>query len=148
MAGRKRPPRCTTRMHSKNILYAEDDPNDVAIFKMAFKRATLPHKLHIVEDGQAAIDWLSGKGEYANRTKFPLPEFLILDLKMPRKTGFDVLEWMRSKPELEKVPTVVLSSSNDPGDLKRAHELGATTYFVKSASYSDVIQYLRMSREP
>lgn len=132
-------------MHSKNILYAEDDPNDVVIFQMAFRRATLPHELHIVEDGQMAIDWLSGKGKYADREEFPVPDILILDLKMPKKTGFDVLEWARKNPEFEILPAVVLSSSDDPGDVKRAYNLGATTYFVKSASYQEVIQYLRLS---
>lgn len=132
-------------MHGKNILYAEDDPNDVVIFQMAFRRATLPHELHIVEDGQMAIDWLGGKGKYADREEFPIPDILILDLKMPRKTGFEVLEWVRKKEELEMLPVIVLSSSDDPGDVKRAYKLGATTYFVKSASYQEVIQYLRLS---
>lgn len=133
-------------MPSKNLLYAEDDPDDVVIFKMAFKRATLPHDLYCVDDGQAAIDWLSGKGDYADRERYPQPDILIVDLKMPKKTGFDVLEWLRSRKEFESLPVIVLSSSDDPGDVKRAYQLGATTYFTKSHSYQDVIQYLRLAR--
>lgn len=131
-------------MPCKSILYAEDDPNDVIIFKMAFKRAILPHSLSIVDDGQEAIDWLGGEGKYSDREKYPLPDVLILDLKMPKKTGFDVLEWCRRHKEFEELHILVLSSSDDPGDVKKAYALGAKTFFVKSASYSDVIQYLRL----
>lgn len=137
--------RGTKTMRGKIILYAEDDPNDVIIFKMAFRRATLPHDLHFVEDGQQAVDWLSGNGKYADRETFPLPDILILDLKMPKKTGFDVLEWVRNKREFEILQVIILSSSDVPDDVKRAYQLGATTYFVKSASYQDVIQYLRLA---
>lgn len=130
-------------MRFKNILYAEDDSNDV-VFKLAFNRATLPCVLHIVDDGQAAIDWLSGKGKFADRGKFPLPDVLVLDLKMPKKTGFEVLDWARHRKEFEKLPIIVLSSSDEPGDVKQAYKLGATTYFVKSPTFQDVLQFLRM----
>jgi CheY-like chemotaxis protein len=129
----------------KNILYAEDDPNDLMIFQMRFNRATLPHSLYKVEDGQSAIDWLAGAGKFADREKFPLPDVLILDLKMPKKSGFDVLTWVRSKPEFEPVRVIILSSSDDPTDVKRAYHLGATSYFVKSVSFDELIQYLRVS---
>lgn len=132
-------------MRFKNILYAEDDPNDVIIFNMAFKRAMLPAVLHTVDDGQAAVDWLSGKGEYSEREKFPLPDILILDLKMPKKNGFEVLEWVRSQQGFEKLLVLILSSSDVPGDAERAYQLGATTYFVKSTTFQDVIHYLRIT---
>jgi len=132
-------------IQSKRILYAEDDPNDVVIFSMAFKRATLPHELYMVDDGEAAMNWVTGKGKYQDRSKFPMPDLLMVDLKMPRKNGFDVLEWVRKTRELDGLPVIVLSSSDDPGDVKRAYSLGATTYFVKSPSFEDVIRYLRVS---
>ena len=131
--------------YGKKILYAEDDPNDVVIFKMAFRRATLPHELYSVDDGEAAIEWLQGKGQYHDRKEFPMPDVLVLDLKMPRKTGFDVLEWVRGNPELQMLPVIILSSSDMPTDVKRAYQLGATTYFVKSASFQELVQYLRVS---
>jgi CheY-like chemotaxis protein len=130
---------------AKNILYAEDDPNDVEIFKIAFRRATLPQTLHVVDDGEAAIHWLSGKGPFADRAQFPLPDILVVDLKMPKKTGLDVLQWARSVPQFKELRVVVLSSSDDPGDVKRAYALGATSYFVKSASFQELMQYLRLS---
>lgn len=128
---------------AKKILYAEDEPDDIAIFGMVFRRAKVPHSLHFVEDGKAAIDWLSGDAGFANRDQFPLPDVLMLDLKMPRKNGFDVLQWVRKNPAFEKLPVIILSSSDDPKDVKRSYELGATTYFAKTAAYQDVIQYLR-----
>ena len=132
-------------MSSNVILVAEDDPNDALIFKTMFRRATLPHSLHIVENGQQAIDWLSGKDDYANRAKYPVPDRVLLDLKMPVKTGFEALEWIRNQKTFRDLPVIILSSSDDEKDVKRAYQLGATTYFVKSPQLQDVIQYLRLS---
>lgn len=132
-------------MRFENLLYAEDDPNDIVMFRRAFQRALLPAVLHTVDDGQAAIDWLNGTGRHADREKFPLPDILILDLKMPRKTGFEVLEWVRNQPVFEKLPVIILSSSDVPDDIKRAYAAGAAMYFVKSHTYKDVIEYLRLA---
>ncbi|HEX5220698.1 MAG TPA: response regulator [Verrucomicrobiae bacterium] len=132
-------------MRFKNILYAEDDPNDVTIFTIIFKRAMLPAVLQTVDDGQAAVDWLSGKGKYSDREKYPQPDIVILDLKMPKKNGFEVLEWVRSQKGFENLPVLILSSSDVPEDAQRAYQLGATTYFVKSPTFQDVIQYLRLT---
>jgi len=132
-------------MLSNVILVAEDNPDDALIFKMMFKRATLPHSLHMVQDGQQVIDWLSGSNGYSDRTKFPLPDRVILDLKMPIKTGFEALEWIRKQENLRSLPVVILSSSDDEKDVRQAYVLGATTYFVKSPHLQDVMQYLRVS---
>lgn len=97
------------------ILVAEDNPDDALIFKMKFKRAALPFSLQIVEDGQQVIDWLAGTGTYADRAH-PIPDRILLDFKMPVKTGFEALEWIRSQKFLDKVPVAILSSSDDPKD--------------------------------
>src|SRR5687767_10988303 len=125
-------------MLPKVILVAEDNPDDAFIFKTRFKRAAMPDRLHIVEDGQQVIDWLSGKDVYSDRATHPLPDFVLLDLKMPVKTGFEALEWIRSQQSFANLPVIILSSSDDPKDLKRANELGATCYFVKSPHLNDV----------
>ncbi len=130
-------------MGPKTILYAEDNVDDVFIFKLAFKRATLPHSLHIVQDGQQAIDWFQGATPFSDREKHPLPHILVTDIKMPRKNGFELLEWIRRHDLFEKIPVIILSSSDEPRDVKRAYELGATTYFVKTAHYQDVVHFLR-----
>ena len=130
-------------MEIKNILYAEDNPDDAVILKMVFQRAGLPHQVSCVEDGEEAIDWLSGADGFADREQCPFPDLLLLDLKMPRKSGFDVLEWLKKSDKLAHLPVVVLSSSDDPRDLKRASQLGAAKYFKKSASCEELIEYLK-----
>jgi CheY-like chemotaxis protein len=130
-------------MDVKNILYAEDNPDDSVILKMVFKRAGLPQPVSCVDDGEDAIEWISGTGKFADRQQCPFPDLLLLDLKMPRKSGFDVLEWLRRSEQFVHLPVVILSSSDDPRDIKRAAELGATKYFKKSASCSELIHYLK-----
>jgi CheY-like chemotaxis protein len=132
-------------MNAKNILVAEDSPDDALIFKMMFQKSNLPHRLFMVEDGEQVISWLDGRNGFASREKFPFPDLLILDLKMPIKTGFEVLEWMRNDKRFKDVPTIILSSSDDPKDLKRANELSATRYFIKSPDLQDVMRFLRES---
>ena len=130
-------------MRPKNVLLAEDNSDDAFIFQMMIKRSGLTQIVYSVQDGQQAIDWLSGTGEYSNRGKFPMPDLLFLDLKMPVKSGFDVLEWLRNKGQLGNLPVIILSSSDDRTDINRAYQLGATTYFVKSPQLQDVIRYLQ-----
>ncbi len=132
-------------MSSRVILVAEDNPDDALIFRLMFGRANLGFSLHMVEDGQQVIDWLAGKECYSDRAKYPLPERVLLDLKMPVKNGFEALEWIRRQKDFQNLPVIILSSSDDHRDVKRAHELGATTYFVKSPQLKDVMQYLRSS---
>src|SRR4051794_4315061 len=111
-------------MVPQTILYAEDNADDVFIFKLAFKRATLPHSLYTVDDGQRAVEWLQGGQEFADRATYPVPQILITDIKMPRKNGFELLEWVRSRSEYSTLPVIMLSSSDVPRDVKRAYELG------------------------
>jgi CheY-like chemotaxis protein len=113
------------------ILAAEDEESDRLILELAFRRAGLPQPLVIVRDGQEAVDYLSGKGHYADRSTHPLPGLLVLDLKMPRMNGFDVLAWLAKQPDFQHLPVVVLSSSADELDVNKARELGAREYFVK-----------------
>lgn len=129
-------------MDSKLILYAEDDPDDAFFFEMAAKRVTLQARVAIVEDGQVAIDWMSGTDKFANRDEYPMPTVLVLDLKMPRKTGLQVLDWVRSEAKLKDLPVIILSSSGEANDVKAAMDRGATRYFVKTASAREVIDYL------
>jgi CheY-like chemotaxis protein len=130
-------------MRVKNVLLAEDNPDDAFIFQMMIKRSGLPQIVHWVQDGQQAIQWLSGTGEYSNREKCPMPDLLFLDLKMPLKSGFDVLEWLRNNGQIENLQVIILSSSDEKTDINRACQLGATTYFVKSPQLQDVIRYLQ-----
>ncbi len=113
------------------ILLADDDSNDVFFMRRAFEKARLLNPLRVVADGEAAIQYLSGEGEFGNREKFPLPSLLLLDLRMPRKSGFEVLQWVRKQPGLRRLPIVVLTSSRNGPDVNRAYDLGANSYLMK-----------------
>jgi CheY-like chemotaxis protein len=113
------------------ILLVEDNEDDIFLMKRALLEAEVKNRLEIVEDGQAAIDYLSGHGAFSDRTRFPLPTLVFLDLKLPLKSGHDVLSWMRSQEALESVVVVVLTSSDEPGDVAKSYKLGANSYLVK-----------------
>ena len=121
-----------------HVLVAEDDPTDAYFFQRAFKRAGLPVLLHFVRDGQEVLDYLQGKGQFADRTAHPLPQLLLLDLKMPRLDGFAVLEWVRRQPDLNGLQIVIFSSSGAPRDINRAYGLGANWYLVKPHSMEEL----------
>ena len=126
----------------QTILLAEDDDDAVLLLKMACARSRLVNPMNVVSDGQNAIGYLSGEGVYADRGKFPLPALLLLDLKMPRKNGFEVLSWIRSNTAVNRLPVVVLTSSRDPIDIDRAYDLGANSYAVKPPAFDGLIDLL------
>src|SRR3954469_7239800 len=113
------------------ILIAEDDPKDVFLLEQAFADARVPARLQFVRDGQEAIDYLQGKAAYADRQLHPLPSLILLDLKMPRLNGFDVLNWLQLQSALKAVPVTVLTSSGQSIDVERAYAAGANSYLVK-----------------
>jgi CheY-like chemotaxis protein len=113
------------------ILLVEDNEADVFLMKRALKSAEITNPLQIVTDGQRALDYLSGAGEFSDRQKFPLPFIVFLDLKLPYIHGFEVLAWMRLHPELNRLVVVVLTSSPEEKDHERAYSLGARSYLVK-----------------
>jgi CheY-like chemotaxis protein len=121
------------------ILLAEDDPNDVMLLQRAFQKAGLRDRLKIVRDGEQAIDYLAGRGDYADRERFPLPFMLLLDLKMPGTDGFEVLQWVRAECSLKRLLVVVLTSSNLQADVDRAYDLGANSYLVKPVEFDEMV---------
>src|SRR6187431_667930 len=112
-------------LHNEIILLVEDDANDALLIQRAFQKAGLRNNLKLVRDGDQAVEYLSGQGNYENRDKFPLPFLVLLDLKMPGLDGFEVLDWIRRDPNLKRLLVVVLTSSNLQTDVDRAYELGA-----------------------
>ncbi len=127
-----------SKIRPSTILLVEDDSNDVLLIERAFKKDGIEHDIQIVIDGMQAIDYLSGKGAYKDRECYPLPELIILDIKMPRKSGHEFLEWLTSKDKINRIPVVILSASGQPSDIKRAYDLGANSYLVKPVSYADL----------
>ena len=116
---------------STTILLVEDNEDDVFVMQRALKLARNSNPLQIVTDGQKALDYLSGEGDYADREKFPLPFIVFLDLKLPYIDGFEILTWMRSRSELSSVVVIVLTSSAEERDHEKAYALGARSYLVK-----------------
>jgi CheY-like chemotaxis protein len=121
------------------VLVADDDANDVFFLRRAFQKAGVTCPILDVPDGERAICYLRGSDGFADRTRFPIPSLLFLDLKMPKVSGFEVLEWLQKHDDLAMMKVVVLSSSNLPSDMQKARALGAHDYRVKPADIDDMI---------
>ena len=124
------------------ILLAEDDENDIFLMGRAFDRAGIPNPLFVVRNGQEAVDYLAGTGDYAQRDKYPLPGLMLLDLKMPWMDGFDVLKWLRTHPQFDLLPVVVLTSSKLQSDVDKSRQLGVYDYRVKPHGFDDLVRLL------
>jgi len=138
------------------ILLAEDREDDILLIRRALARAYIVNPLQVVRDGEEAVAYLRGEGRYFNRVEYPLPELLLLDLKMPRMDGFEVIKWVREQPELSNLRIVVLTSSDNIRDVNLAYQLGANSFMVKPMDFQDVIEmtkfltryWLGMSKAP
>jgi CheY-like chemotaxis protein len=120
----------------KTILVAEDDSNDVYLLKLAFLKAGLDVHFEFVGDGEQLIHYL----EASNRTsKNPIPELLLLDIKMPKVNGFEALEWIRHQPGLKRMLIIMLTSSDEPRDINRAYDLGVNSYLVKPCGIEHLV---------
>lgn len=127
----------------RTVLVLEDDANDVFFIQRAFEQNGFTGKIVVLENGQLGIDYLSGAGDYADRQKFPLPDIIITDLKMPQVGGFDFLRWCDSHLQRFAVPIIVLSASGQHGDIAKAHGLGASAYVVKPHSTDERKELVR-----
>jgi CheY-like chemotaxis protein len=116
------------------ILVVEDNDDDVFILRRAFKEARLDNPMHVVTDGAEAIDFLGGEGKFGNRAQFPFPILVLLDLKLPLKSGLEVLEWIRGQPFRSELNVIVLTSSDEERDITKAYQLGARSYLTKPPS--------------
>ena len=113
------------------ILLIEDNEDDLFLMKRALKEAGFNNPLYTVQDGEQAVEYLGGTGQFSDRARYPLPALVFLDLKMPMKSGHEVLAWLRTKSDLESTVVVVLTSSDEGPDVKKAYSLGADSYLVK-----------------
>lgn len=134
-------------LNRTTILLAEDDQNDVLLIKRAFSKSRIVNPIACVGNGEEAVAYLKGEGVYTDRRQYPLPFLLLLDLKLPRLSGHEVLKWLREQPLLKRLPVVVLTSSKQPADINRAYELGANSYLVKPVVFEEfaaLMQQLQM----
>jgi len=113
------------------ILVVEDNDDDVFILKRAFKDAQLDNPIHVVTDGEEAVEFLAGEGKFANRSQHPFPVLVLLDLKLPLKSGLEVLEWIQEQPFRSELNVIVLTSSAEERDITKAYHLGARSYLTK-----------------
>jgi CheY-like chemotaxis protein len=122
------------------VLLVEDREEDVVVMLRSFERAQIINPVQVVRDGDEAIAYLKGEGQYANRAEHPLPELVLLDLKMPRVDGFEVLQWIREQPQLRGLRVVVLTSSEHVRDVSRAYQLGANSFLVKPMDFARTVE--------
>jgi CheY-like chemotaxis protein len=120
------------------ILLVEDEPSDSLLIRRAFDKAGVENPIHAVENGDTALSYLEGIGEYQDRTKYPLPIFILLDLKLPGMMGLQLLKWIRTRKDLRLIPVVVLTDSEEDADVKAAYEAGANSYLLKPADRNEV----------
>jgi PAS domain S-box-containing protein len=116
------------------VLYVEDEESDSALMQRVFAKRGVEAALRVVRDGRAAIEFLSGAGKYGDRTEYPLPALVLLDLNLPVVSGFEVLQWMRNHPEFARTPVVIFSSSTLEDDRAKAQALGANAFLTKPSS--------------
>jgi len=131
----------------KSILYIEDEPDDVFFIQRAFKQTGIEQSLQTVSDGEQAIAYLSGESQYVNRVQYPTPALVLLDLNMPRMSGFEVLKWIRSTSPMSIVPIVILTSSNQKKDIHQASSLGANGYLVKPGKPEALVEMVRALKD-
>lgn len=134
-------------MPDKPILIADDFADDVDLFKIALQQTGVTNPVFVARDGREAIEYFEGKGAFADRASFPLPQVLFLDLKMPMVDGFQVLEWLKGKCEFEGVLVVVLSGAGDTQAFNRAYQLGADTFVVKPFRREDIESLVKHHEE-
>ncbi len=127
----------------RRILVAEDNEAEAFLYQRAFQKIGIADYL-IVTDGEQTIDYLSGAGKFSDRNVHPFPHWLLLDIKMPRKTGFDVLHWITEHPACKVVPTIVMSNSNQTNDVSRAYELCANAFFTKPTRLQELVDILAL----
>jgi CheY-like chemotaxis protein len=127
-----------TSINDRVVLYAEDDPNDAFFMRRAFSKLNEHVVLSLVSHGQEAIDYLSGAREFADRSRYPLPMLLLLDIKMPERSGLEVLAWLRSRPEFALLPALMFTSSTQETDVDLSRRLGANAYLVKPSNAADL----------
>ena len=122
------------------ILLVEDRADDILLVRKAFERGAINHPLQVVRDGEEAMRYLAGEGRYSNRDEYPLPDLILVDLKMPRVDGFELVKWIRRQPGFSNIPIVVLTSSDAIRDVNRAYALGANSFLVKPLDFDNFVE--------
>ena len=135
-------------MHgNRTVLLVDDSENDLFLTRTAFKSAGVNYPLQEAHNGEDAIAYLKGEYSYGDRTKYPMPAVMLLDLNMPLKNGFDVLAWVRTQPDLKRLSVIILSASMRTADVERAFDLGANSFLLKPSALGELIVMIRCLRD-
>lgn len=125
---------------SSLFLLVEDEEDQVMLVRRTFNKAKILNPLQVVRSGEEAMVYLEGAGPYSNRDELPLPKLVLLDIKMPGISGFDVLRWIRQQPQLRALRVIVLTASNEIRDVNLAYQLGANSFLVKPVDFDDLVR--------
>jgi CheY-like chemotaxis protein len=128
-------------------LVVEDDPSIVLLLKRAFRKAGLDQPVAFASDGDDAIDYLSGRGKYEDRDRYPVPDLVLLDLHLPKRSGLEVLTWIRSDSAYNRLPVVILTGSASNATVRRAYELGANSVLFAPLDQDGLMEMIRAIRE-
>lgn len=132
-------------MNRELILLIEDDADEIHLMKRALSKAGLVNPLHVITHGSEVIPYCEGKGEYADRSRFPLPGLIFLDLKLPGISGLYLLAWIKGNPDFRHIPVVLFTSSDDPEDLRRAYQFGANSYLIKPMDFEEFVEMIKVT---
>jgi CheY-like chemotaxis protein len=126
-----------------SVLLVEDSTQDVILVQRAFRKANITVPMQVVNDGDTAVQYLQGEAEYHDRDQYPLPMLILLDLKLPRRSGAEVLAWLRQQPVLKRIPVVVLTASREYADINGTYDLGVNAYIVKPVQFDALVQIIQ-----
>jgi CheY-like chemotaxis protein len=129
-----------THTRPAHILLIEDNRMDIELTLDAFRERRLANTLHVAQGGEEGLDYLFGRGQYTDRERHPLPDLILLDLKMPLIDGHEVLRQIKQLPILKRIPVIVLSSSKEEGDRAMTYDNGANSYLVKPVSFDGFLE--------
>ena len=134
-------------MNTTPILLVEDSEDNVFLVRHAMHKAGITARLEVATSGEQAIEYLGGANRYSDWVRFPLPSIVLLDLKMPGMSGFEVLKWIREQPGLKALRVAMLTSSDMPSEIKTAHELGANIFLTKPVELELLVEILKTLNE-
>lgn len=129
------------------ILLVDDNSHDVVLIRLAFRKVGIIDPIELAKNGTEAIRYISAQGVYADRNLYPLPTLILLDLKMPQASGFEVLKWIRERPSLDHIPVIVMTDSRHDADIQEAYELGADSYLIKPTKFSDLVKMMHSLKD-
>ena len=129
--------------HAQSILLVEDNPNDVELTLLALQKNNVTNRVDVVRDGAEALEYLFTTGAYASRDPRQLPQLVLLDLRLPKLDGMEVLERIRANPRTRRLPVVILTSSNEEADLARCYDTGANSYIRKPVDFEHFIEAVK-----